>query len=548
MSNLNIKIFNSLVKVFSDEEPKFKTVQGQTSLRNEKTSFVIAYSSDIDRNLNLTFNSDLEDAVLAYKVVEVSSCSPSYKNQDDYTLRREVSNYPDLLIPYNGNLSIKGGIWQSIWVEISSNKLIDSGLHDINIIFSEGGKELSRTKFTLEIIDAILPKQNLIYTNWFHTDCLANYYNVEIFSEEYWRIVENYLKLASDYGMTAVLTPVFTPALDTKIGGERPTVQLVEVTKTNGDYKFGFNKLERWIEMCDRIGIKYLEMSHFFTQWGAKHAPKIVANINGEQRKIFGWGTRAAGKKYGAFIDAFATELKKFIKNKGIADRCIFHVSDEPLKIFLRHYKRAAQIVERNFGEFPIVDALSDYEFYRNGLIKLPIPTNDHIEKFIGRVPELWTYYCCSQHTKYVSNRFFNMPSQRNRVLGYQMYKFNVKGFLHWGYNYWYTRYSIKAIDPYKITDAGGAFAAGDSFVVYPGEGGKPLCSLRLKVFYDALQDMRALQLLESLIGREKTIALLEEEGEITFRNYPHSDDWQLQTREKINRAIANEIKKNNIK
>lgn len=115
---------------------------------------------------------------------------------------------------------------------------------------------------------------------------------------------------------------------------------------------------------------------------------------------------------------------------------------------------------------------------------------------------------------------------------------------MHWGFNYWFTQYSLKAIDPYKVTDAGGAFAAGDSFVVYPGADGKPLSSLRLKVFYDAFQDMRALQLLESLTDKETVLSIIDDKGDLTFSNYPHSDEWQLQTRERINRAIANAVKK----
>ncbi|MDE7348293.1 MAG: hypothetical protein K2N53_01365, partial [Clostridia bacterium] len=59
------------------------------------------------------------------------------------------------------------------------------------------------------------------------------------------------------------------------------------------------------------------------------------------------------------------------------------------------------------------------------------------------------------------------------------------------------------------------------------------------------LQDMRALQLAESLIGRDKTIALLEQgiDKPITFAEYPHSDEWQLQMRERINDAIRQELK-----
>lgn len=260
------------------------------------------------------------------------------------------------------------------------------------------------------------------------------------------------------------------------------------------------------------------------------------------QKRIFGWDTKASGKAYRSFLTAFAEVFKPYLKEKGLEDKVYFHVSDEPFAAIARHYRKASNIVNELFGEYKIMDALSNYKFYKKGLVKLPVPANDHIEPFIGNVSDLWTYYCCVQ-VKGVSNKFFSMPSQRNRVLGYQMYKFNVKGFLHWGYNFWYKQFSTGPVDPFTETDAGGSFPSGDSFVVYPGDNGAPLISLRLKVFYDAFQDMRALQLLESLIGKEKTMQILEDGIEpITFAQYPHCDDWQLATREKINAAIKQAI------
>jgi len=140
-----------------------------------------------------------------------------------------------------------------------------------------------------------------------------------------------------------------------------------------------------------------------------------------------------------------------------------------------------------------------------------------------------------------VSNRFFAMPSERNRLLGLQLYKYGVKGFLQWGHNFWYSQFSRREIDPFKESDAGKAFPSGDAYVVYPGENGAPLNSLRLKVFYDALQDMRALQLLESLCGREKTLALLEKglDVPLTFKFRPPEEEWLLQKRAEINEAIT---------
>ena len=80
------------------------------------------------------------------------------------------------------------------------------------------------------------------------------------------------------------------------------------------------------------------------------------------------------------------------------------------------------------------------------------------------------------------------------------------------------------------MTDAGGGFPSGDSFVVYPAQDGSACESLRLKVLYDAFQDMTALRLLESKIGREKVIEFIDKDlfKPLTFMEYPHETEWLL--------------------
>ena len=100
------------------------------------------------------------------------------------------------------------------------------------------------------------------------------------------------------------------------------------------------------------------------------------------------------------------------------------------------------------------MDALSDYDFYEQGGVDLPICSSDHIGPFLEHKTEnLWTYYCCGQY-KEVANSFFSMPSVRNRILGVQLYKFGIKGFLHWGFNFWNAALSTHPVNPFQVTDA----------------------------------------------------------------------------------------------
>lgn len=538
-------IFSSLEKIFPNEPLPDSPLPALSVLKNEKADFQIAFSVQKGDTVSFSSGGELSAYLRFFTVRLIPAGLNAPKKSDDYFISKNKTEYPELLWPIANEFTAEYDGVNTVWCEIVPSPLLPDGEHTIDFQIQVGENPPMKCSIDITVIDAELPKQELIYTNWFHTDCLMEYYKISAFSEEYWRVTENFLKRAKEYGMNCVLTPLFTPPLDTQVGKERPTVQLVDVKVTGKDqYAFGFEKLDCWLSMCDRCGIEYYEMSHLFTQWGAKHAPKIMAEVNGETKQIFGWKTRAAGKEYSAFLHQFSKALIEYIDKKGIREKCLFHVSDEPSGLMIFSYKKASRIVHECFKGFKIIDALSDYRVFKMGLIEMPVPANDHIKPFIGKVKELWTYYCCVQADHYVSNRFFSMPSARTRVLGLQLYKFDVRGFLHWGYNFYFSQYSKGLIDPYKVTDAGGSFSSGDSFVVYPGKNGEPLDSLRLHVFYNGLEDMLALKLLGSKIGKEKALAVLEEglESPLTFRDYPHSAEWLLKTRERINRAIAENL------
>jgi len=521
---------SSLEKVFSDEAPKAAPRGEFSCLVGEALSFQLAVCGDCDAELFPQISGPGAAYCTAYWVEEIPSELPCYEDSDEYFLRRAPGLFPDLLRPVAGPVRLKAGEWRSLWVELKCNEEIAC----LDVAVALNGQV---QQFKVAQVPRRLPEQELLYTNWFHCDCLSHAHGAEPFSETYWAILEKYLRCAAEHGMNFILTPLFTPPLDTGIGLERLTTQLVGVTTNDGSYSFDFALLERWFSLCEEIGYKAFELSHLYTQWGAKHAPKIV-DIGGN--RIFGWETDADGPEYTGFLTQFAAALLPFLEKQGVKERCYVHVSDEPGMRDIEMYARRAAFIKDIFPGLPMIDALSDYEFYEQGLIERPIPANDCMAPFIGNVPELWTYYCCNQCRSDESNRFFAMPSWRNRVLGLQLWKFRCVGFLHWGFNFWNSQFSTRQVDPFTESNAGGNFPSGDSYVVYPGEDGTPLCSLRLKVFREALQDLRALQLLESKIGYEATLAIVEEglETPLSFVEYPRCAEWLLGVRQRVNEAI----------
>ncbi len=556
---IQTKFVSSMEKCFFNSDIRsFQTLKKLSALRNERVSWQLLYTDDGSvkmgrcgrRILQLSVEGIPSELVSVREVESVFVKVPSfYVECDDNYLKNEPGLYPDLLSPlqYDGSVSVLIGQTQAAWIELDLCDRLPAGEYTVTVkLIDEDGTQKSEDQLKLEIIDALLPAQDMILTQWFHCDCLVNYYNVPAWSEEHWRIVENFAATAVRNGINMLLTPIHTPPLDTQIGGERTTVQLVDVTVTNGEYSFGFDKLDRWIDMCDRVGIKYFEIAHLFTQWGVEHAPKIMATVDGEYKRIFGWETEATGEAYSAYLRAFLPAFLAHMKARGDDKRCYFHISDEPSKEQIDNYRAAKDIVIEFLEDYPIMDALSNYEFYQQGVVKVPIPASNHIEPFIeGQVPGLWTYYCCSQGID-VSNRFIAMPLWRTRSIGMQMYKFNIVGFLQWGYNFYNNLRSRDAINPYLDPSSGCTFPAGDAFSVYPACDGTALESIRILSFYEALQDVRAMKVAEQYYGKDAVVAEIEKlfGKEVRFDRCAHNAETLLAIRERINEMIKEAVAK----
>ncbi len=536
---------SSLHKVFPDENyVNLQELSGTAALKGERVSYQILYTSGKTREYlaDISAQADPRLKVELRSVGFVPSLLPARKDEkDEFYLRTAPGLYPDVLWPMDGEKK-KINLWtcHSLYVTVTVPEDMEPGEYPVRVSFALPEETVTKT-FTVRVLDAVLPPQELTYTQWFHADCIASYYHLPVFSEEHWAMIEKFVAMAAHTGINLILTPLFTLPLDTEVGRERPTVQLVDVRQlADGSYRFGFEKLGRWIAMCRRCGIHRFEMSHLFSQWGTGCTPKIEAETEEGQKKIFGWHTRGNSPEYRAFLKALLPELTAFLKAENAYDDTFFHVSDEPnFQRDYEAYKTQREMLEGLIPAEKLMDAISHHEFCDCGLVKRPVSIICAVEDFFAHgYRDIWAYYCCGPCDRGYTNRLMAMPSGRNRIIGFQLYRYDIHGFLHWGYNFYYSGLSRRMIDPFRETDADESFQSGDAYSVYPAPEG-PIESLRSVVFYEGLQDLRACQLLERYIGRDAVIAILEESGPIRFNEFPRTDAGVLAIRERINRKLA---------
>ncbi len=544
------RLVSSLEKPFLRSKIEdFKAVTSIKMLRNQRLSLQLLHTSTgADAPLRAMLALRLDGPLAAHATARTVELVPvAYPidpaiPDEDY-ISKEPGLYPDWLQPlhYGGVISVMRDQLRAVWIELDPQGAVPAGTYELSVSLMAGATAVATETVSIEVLCADLPAQEMYLTQWFHCDCLANYYNCEPWSERHWEIVENFARTAHRNGINLLLTPLLTPPLDTAMGGERRTTQLVDVTVTGRAYSFNFDKLDRWVAMCDRVGIPYLEISHLFTQWGAGHAPKVMATVDGEYKRIFGWDTDATGEDYVRFLRTLLSAFLHHMKAQGNDKRCFFHISDEPALEHLEQYKASKASVADLLEGYTIMDALSNYDFYAQGIVTTPIPSNDHIAHFIeNRVPNLWTYYCCGQCVD-VSNRLIAMPGWRTRSIGMQFFKYDIAGFLQWGYNFYNNMSSVNTVNPYADVSGEYWVPAGDPFSVYPAEDGTAYESTRILVFHEALEDARAMALCASFYGKPCVVAEMEKVlgCEITFDHCAKSAETMLAIRARVDEMIA---------
>ncbi len=553
---LKTKILSSQEKIFlEDRIESFDALGKISALRAEKLSVQFLYTDTEDDGeylprrpfCDLTLGGELAPYAILRDVRWVPVDRPVVPDKyDENYLRTTPGVYPDVLTPlrYGGKLVPSRDKLRSVWIEIKIPEHLE-GECPLTVTVTEGESGTTVTEaVTVDVIPAALPEQKTHFTQWFYADCLASYYNVEPWSDRHFEIVENFARVAVERGRDTLYVPLFTPALNVLPGYERVPSQLVRVSLDKGVYSFDFTLLGRYLDMCDRIGVKLFEISHFYQQYQGKYAAHIYATVDGEYKRLFGWETLALDPEYVRFLSELVTAFVEYMKQRGDDHRCLYHISDEPYLSYIDQYNALKEVVADKLSDYKIMDALSDFEFYKTGALDHPVPTTESAPAFIeAGVKDLWVYYACCQVVDY-SNCYLAMPSWRTRSIGMQLYKEQIDGFLHWGFNYYNNRASGDAINPFM--DLGGEdwVPAGDCFVVYPDQDGTPLESIRLITLEEAMQDVRAMQLAESLYSYDEVVAAIEEElGDgLNFKRCARSSDEMLRVRERINRMIKDKV------
>ena len=519
----------SLHRVFPTSPPLENRELHLLSARNETLSFQACVRNRTTRKLHVdcrvSGSPDLQVNVRRVGYVPMPHRTTDVDDSEEDGIGYIPGLVPDPLFP-DHEADIGPGENQSFWITVRVPSNVNPGLKDLTVTLTSGDPK-TKTTIAIESLIAhldvkhftIQPRHDFPVTHWWHADALYDYYKTEPFSEKWWGIAEAYLRDMTAHGSNMIMVPMFHTRREVV---PRPP-QLLKVRESSpGKYSFDFSDVHRFIQMAKRSGMEYFEFPHLWLYWGVRNPIHVYQLKDGRWSLLWPTDSPATTGVFRGFLEQYLPALRKFLDQEGLPpDRCFFHVSDEPGSgEQFENYKKARALLKELAPWMRVMDALSDIEYGKQGVTDVPVPILSGAQNYIDSGIPHWVYFCTGPRGKYL-NRLFDTPLPKIRMSGFLFYKLQARGFLHWGYNYWYKMDTQQLEDVFQ-EGAGGAWPGipyGDPFEVYPGEDG-PIDSIRWEVFAQSLQDYAILQ----TAGISPASPLLTDIK--TYQDFPKTEEW----------------------
>lgn len=421
---------------------------------------------------------------------------------------------------------VERGISQCIWIEGTIPK--ECSLKDVSLkidLFTQQGyqdeEKVKSIEVKVNVIDFSLKKLNecddFHLDLWQHPSNWARMYNVELWSNEHFNIIENNLRELASLGnkvITAIVSD-FPWAGQYCYREEKNPSNLFEYNMigirkdTVGKLICDFKALDRYIELALSLGIdKEINLFGLIGVWDrdfgnplkdyddpirlnyydeVSDTLKYIDNKNDIEEYITqlfdhldrkGWWNMVKVMSDHPVNDKIFNECKDFIKSLGRDKKVVFKSAIFKEDVMKKHGSKLDEVSLASALTIKMIDELD--------ILKEQVNFRD------GKV----TWYVCWFPEK--PNNFISSPLIENRLIGWFTYYFGLDGFLRWDYAIWpkdpWTNPSYKF--PY--------WRAGDMYFIYPGSNLKPVRTQRWENLRFGIQDFQMFKQLERS-GYKKT-------------------------------------------
>lgn len=412
---------------------------------------------------------------------------------------------------------VKGNMGQPVWIEVGIPGDFKPGMIKGQVkLFShrlfEDETLIDSMGFEIEVMDIRLPDPinfKFFLDLWQHPSNIARKYNVELWSDEHFSIMESYTASMAKLGQKSAAVVVS----EVPWSGQRcysvlnyPSnmfeYNIIGIEKNEKDrWIFDFTALDTYVEQCFKYGIdKEIEVFGLVNIW---YFPQDgfggLADDYPDAVRLRYYDRKTKTYKFiinGDEIKNYIRELERHFIEKGWID-LVRVMADEPHDA--DRFSESLKTVRETAPSFKYKAAIGRTSFFE----KFKKEITDFVPAITCLIQEWEAYGRMRQGNEgrklwYTAGGFkpdscIKSELLENRFIGWLSAYMEMDGFLRWNYTAWPERPNERISWNYP------SWPAGDTCFVYPGASGKPVLTLRYKNLKRGIQDFELIYILKEV-------------------------------------------------
>ncbi|MFI7702038.1 glycoside hydrolase domain-containing protein [Nonomuraea sp. NPDC049480] len=416
------------------------------------------------------------------------------------------TSYYDALVE-NTPRELPGGVTQPYHYSVTVPVGQAPGVYTGTVVVSTGNGGTATVNVRLVVYNVTLPepdKSTFKMNNWFTSagwdydgtvkSIPAQYGTPErpmqMYDDNWWKVIEN---IAANHRRhrNNVIYADFQALLipDTKAG-------------PGGELRFGWTTFDRFIETFVRAGALQYIYTPTLLEGPAPASPEpvnaeILDSVNGVVQRVL---VTPDSPEANAYYDRVFPALKAHLDAKGWTDQFYFSALDEPKT--QQHVDAANWLYGKYRTYFPNPRTNEAHVTHMPALagnLTTITPVLSHYEQHMGYYQnlrangtDLWLYNCIVPEGSQM-NRFISYHLAKTRLTPWLTWKIGGTGYLHWGWNYWFS----KIRNSTTVADTFDDLQSGDNWLVRPNKAAYDIYdSLRSEAQLDGIEDYELLNML----------------------------------------------------
>lgn len=377
-----------------------------------------------------------------------------------------------------------------VWITIQVPAEAGPGTYTSVLKLNSQNQESQSFNLELEVLPQLLPPPS----QWqFHLDLWQNPYavarvhNVELWSDEHWKVMQPIMQMLADAGQKVITTSIIKKPWAGQTYDPFESM-IVWTKKPDGTWEYDYTVFDNWVQFMLDLGINKQINCYSMIPWTSE-----LSYIDEFQGKEVTVEIPPGSKEYIELWTPFLKDFRSHLEKKGwnaITNIAMDERNAEEMLQLLR-------LLEEQAPEFGV--ALADnnkaYRRFPNRIKDLCVSARAIIEKedLDYRKSQGYpsTYYvCCGDE---FPNTFTFSPSAEATFISWYAMAAGFDGFLRWSYCSW-----VK--DPLRDSRFR-TWPAGDTYIVYPGARS----SIRFERLIEGIQDAEKIRILREQFKKAGT-------------------------------------------